>query len=129
MVSLVAFYIVLLFGAYLVCLGSIALLSPARARRFLLGFATTPTLHWVELGLRVLAGAAFVANASAMRHPEVFAGLGWVLLLTTAVLMLIPWRWHRQFAQRSVPRALEFLPLIGVTSILLGGVIFFAALA
>ena len=102
----------------------LALAAPARARRFLLGFASSPVLHYAELAIRCVVGAGFVHRAPNMRFPLVFTVAGSVLLLTTAGLVLVPWRWHRRFAERSVPAALRFLPLLGVASLLLGGLVF-----
>jgi hypothetical protein len=51
-----------------------------------------------------MAGTAFVA------------GGGWLLLVTTTLMLFIPWRLHRAFAVRVVPKALLFLPAIGVSS-------------
>jgi hypothetical protein len=52
-----------------------------------------------------------------------------VLVATTLVLAVLPFRWHQRFAQRSVPQALRFLPLLGLASALLGGGLMWAALA
>ena len=45
-----------------------------------------------------------------------------------AGLLLVPWRWHHHFARRAVPQALRFLPLVGTTSILLGGLVLWSVL-
>jgi hypothetical protein len=119
-----AFGVVFLAGLFLVGLGLLSLAAPAPARRFFLGFASSPWLHYAELAARSLVGAAFLLHAPAMRFPLLFTGAGWVLLLTTAGLLLVPWRWHRRFAERSVPAALRILPLLGIGSLLLGGLVF-----
>jgi hypothetical protein len=119
-----AFGVVFLAGLFLASLGVLSLAAPALARRFLLGFAASPLLHYSELAIRCVLGAAFLLHAPTMRFPLLFIGAGWVLLLTTAGLLLVPWRWHRRFAERSVPAALRFLPLLGVASLLLAGLVF-----
>lgn len=124
MIGHVACGAVFLAGVFLAGLGLASLVAPAAARRFLLGFAASPSLHYTELALRGVVGASFLVQAPAMRFAPLFAGAGWVLLLTTAGLLLVPWRWHRRFAQRSVPAALRLLPLLGVASLLLAGLVF-----
>ncbi len=119
---------VVLLGAYCVALGAIALLRPASAKRFLLGFASSPTAHYAELVARLLAGGALVTQAPRMAFPAAFSGFGYLLLATTSLLLLVPWRWHRQFAQHAVPRALRHLGLLGISSLVLGATIL-AALA
>ncbi|MBA2290851.1 MAG: hypothetical protein H0W15_00185 [Gemmatimonadales bacterium] len=121
--------LVLLSGLYFLVLGAAALIAPAHASRFLLGFATSARAHFLELVLRGLVGGAFVLQAPAMRYSSIVYGFGWVLVATTAALLLLPWRWHRDFAQRAVPRATRFLIPIGLCSLIMGGVVWHAALA
>jgi uncharacterized protein YjeT (DUF2065 family) len=63
-----------------------------------------------------------------MRFGSAFAVAGWVLLLTTAALALVPWRWHRAFARRAVPYATSHLALVGAASLVLGALVLAAAL-
>jgi hypothetical protein len=120
--------IVLLVGLYLVTLAAMALLAPARATRFLMGFAGTARTHYLELALRGIAGGAFVLQAPEMRFGGAFALFGWTLLLTAAGLAVVPWRWHRAFARRAVPHAVRRLGLVAVGSLVLGGLVLSAAL-
>lgn len=124
-----ALAVIVLVAAYLLALGVCALVVPARTRRFLLAFASTPWVHGLELALRLLAGAALLMRAPALPWPAVFTGLGWLLVATTLVLAVLPFRWHQQFARRTVPQALRFLPLLGLASALLGGGLLWAAFA
>lgn len=125
-IALAGLTIVLASGAYLVVLGGCALFRPALATRFLGGFATTQPLHFLELGLRITVGAAFVSSAPRLALGDAVAALGWVLIGTSLVLALVPWRLRQRFAAWSVPQALEFLPMIGVAS-LVGGIGLIAA--
>jgi hypothetical protein len=115
--------IVATVGLFLTTLGVASLAAPSHASRFLLGFAGSPSRHYAELALRILVGGAFVFVAPGMLFPSAFALFGWVLLLTTAGLLLIPWRWHHRFAQRAVPEALRFLPWVGLFSVVFGGLV------
>lgn len=115
-----ALAIVVATGAFLVALGATSLLAPTHARRFLLGFAGSPSKHYAELGIRLVAGVAFVLAAPYVRFPAAFSVFGWVLVATTAGLLLVPWHWHHRFARRAVPGALRFLPVVGASSVVLG---------
>ncbi len=126
MVEPLAAAVVLLAGLYLACLGAVALVAPALARRFLLGFARSRARHYLELAVRLVVGGAFLVCAPALQFPLVFTTFGWAIVLTTIGLVLVPWRWHMHFARQAVPRALQFLPLLGVASLLLGGFVLFA---
>ncbi len=120
---------VALAGVFLLGLGFAGFFAPATARRFLLAFVGSSTSHFVEMFLRMLAGGAFVLHAPASRAPDIFLGIGWILVATTAVLTLIPWRWHRMFSQRSVPQALRYLPFLAGSSIVMGAGVLYLAFA
>ena len=127
MIEAIAFAVVVLAALYLVGLGAASLVVPVRASRFLLGFAASRSVHFAELLLRFAAGSAFVLSAPRMSLPGAFNFFGWVLLVTTSCLLLVPWRWHRRFAQRAVPHATRYITLVGVASLALGGFILAAA--
>lgn len=113
-------------GLAFIALGSVSLVAPLHAGRFLLGFAGSPGKHYVELALRLVVGGAFVSQAPQMLFPRVFGLFGWILLSTTLVLLLIPWHWHQSFARRAVAGILRFLPLLGVVSVALGATVLVA---
>ncbi|HRE14735.1 MAG TPA: hypothetical protein PLD37_11120, partial [Usitatibacteraceae bacterium] len=119
----VAKIVVAISGAYLVALGLAALAAPARARRFLGAFASTATAHFAELVVRIVVGAAFVTSAPRLPMGAVFSIAGWVLIVSTAVLLVVPWRRHRQFATASVERASRHITLIGIASCAMGALV------
>ncbi|WIT14125.1 hypothetical protein PFX98_11015 [Paucibacter sediminis] len=112
--------IVLLTGSYFVGLAVLAVMAPAKARRFLSGFAGSALAHYAELSPRLVAGGAFVLQAPYLLLTDAFSLFGWALVGTTACLLVLPWGWHRRFAQMAVPRALERLGWIAVASFALG---------
>ena len=118
--EMLARWVVTAFGAFLIMLGYLALARPPTFRAFLSGFAQSARAHGLEMGVGLLVGAALIASAGSGAHGAAFRILGWILLGSTAVLMLIPWRWHQTFANRVVPTALQFTPIIGGTSIAMG---------
>lgn len=95
---------------------------------FLRGFASSAATHCLELLVRLVVGLAFLVQAPSAATPASFTTLGWALVATTACLLLVPWRWHRKFAQRTVPQVLRYLSLIAVVSLLMGGIILWSAL-
>ena len=123
MIHLLAAAVVLLTGLYLIGLAAVSLFAPARATRFLGGFATSALTHYIEMALRLAAGAAMVIHAPQMRFSDAFALVGWVLIITTAALLAVPWRWHHRFAQWAVPQALPHLRLVAAASLLFGGLV------
>mgnify|MGYP001323267898 CR=1 FL=1 len=117
--------VVFLSGVYLLGLASLAFARPNLTRRFLAGFASTRLLHFVEMGLRLLIGAAFVLYAPKMALQAVFSVVGWILIVTTVVLLFVPWKLHRRFAEWSVPMATKRMLLLGFGSYIAGVFILF----
>ena len=108
---------------FFLLLGLIALIRPSIAERFLLGFAGSALKHYVELGIRFVVGGAMLVVAPHSMYSLALTVFGWLLIVTTAVMAIVPWRIHRRFAEASVPKALRFLPMIGVSSLVLGGLL------
>ncbi|NJD87347.1 MAG: hypothetical protein FIB05_04945 [Betaproteobacteria bacterium] len=123
MIGIVATAVVVLAGLYLVCFAALSLLFPERAGRFLSGFASSASAHYMELLARLAVGAAMVHHAPKTPFPGVFLSFGWVLVVTTACLFAFPWRRHREFARRSVRHAARHPRLLGLASLALGGAI------
>ena len=121
MLNTVSMLVVVLAGIYFVVLSVVSLAAPSRASAFLMGFASSAVMHYVELFARVAVGFAFVVQAAHVPFPVSFTVFGWLLVGTTAGLFLVPWQWHRAFAQRAVPLALRYLPLYAAGSLALGG--------
>ena len=123
LLEVAAFAVVALASLYLLALGVASLFAPQSASRFLLGFATSRTLHFTEMLLRIAVGASLVLHSPKMYAPSAFNLFGWVLIVTSTVLLLLPWRWHHGFAKRAVPLFTRHIALIGVVSLALGGLI------
>lgn len=126
---MLASWVVTVFGMFLIVLGCVALARPRTFRSFLSGFAQSARVHGLEMSVRLLVGAALIASAGSGTYGAAFRILGWILLGSTAVLMLIPWRWHQTFANRVVPTALQFTPIIGGSSIAMGCLVLYAQIA
>lgn len=126
MLQMITLAVVLLTALFFVLLGATALLRPSLASKFLLGFANSATKHYVEIVTRFAVGSSFLVTAPRTTHPSAFVLFGWVLIISTTAMLLLPWRWHHRFAQESVPRALQYLWLIGVSSVVLGVLIVLA---
>jgi hypothetical protein len=115
-----ALAVIVLAALYLLALGAAFLVAPVRSSRFLLGFARSRSIHFLELFLRFVVGAALVFYAPRMPLSDAFNLLGWVLLVTTTCLLILPWRWHQRFAHYTVPRVTRHLPLVGLASLAIG---------
>ncbi len=125
-VEAITLAVVLLISLYFLVLGATSLIVPDRACGFLLGFVRSAPIHYAELMLRFIAGIALIRHAPHMSASGVFSLLGWMLLVTTICLLVVPWRWHQRFAQQFVPRVTRYIRLIGLTSLIMGSLILVA---
>lgn len=123
LIEVAALAAIVLAALYLLSLGAAALVAPARASGFLLGFASSLSIHLLELSLRFVFGVALILYAPRMFLGDAFNLFGWLLLITTAGLLLMPWRWHHRFAQHAVPLFTRHIMWVGLVSLALGGCI------
>lgn len=123
-----ALAVVVLAAAYLVGLGVASFAAPARTARFLNAFASSARAHFIEISIRLLVGAALVVAAPRLLFADVFLVFGWVIVVTSIVLLVLPWRWHQRFARAAVPPLTRRVWLFGLLSLPLGGILLFAVL-
>lgn len=126
MLETAALVVVVVAGLYLLGLGTASLFAPMRASRFLLGFASSAATHFTELSLRIAVGAALVKYGPRMSHSNAFILFGWMLVVTTVCLLVIPWQWHHRFAQQVVPLFTRYVALLGLASLAIGVLVLWA---
>ena len=63
-----------------------------------------------------------------MRFPELFRIFGWLLVLTAAGLLLIPWTWHQRFGEWAIPLAVKHMKMYVVGACALGVLVLWGAL-
>ena len=114
--------IVVLAGVWLVGLAAVALARPGLAKHFLGRFASSAFTHFLEVFLRITVGLALVVYSPQMRFSVLFNLFGWVIILTSVVLLFVPWKLHRRFAEWSLPLATSRMVIFGLAS-LIGGVV------
>jgi hypothetical protein len=113
------------FCIFLIGLAVVIAIKPPLAERFLRCFASSAQTHYIEQGLRLLAGAAIVEFASSMWHPNLFELFGWVLVVTAVGLMLIPWQWHHKYGTWAIPLVIRHMRLFALGAFALGGLILY----
>ena len=122
----VASAITLLAGFWLIGLALVALIKPDSARSFLGGFASSAFTHFLEIFLRIIVGSAFVIHSPTMNYSAIFNVFGWLLVATSVVLLFVPWKLHRRFADWSLPMVTRWMKLFGLVSAVAGILILFS---
>lgn len=118
--NVLAVIVVGLVAVYLLALSAVLVVAPDRGKQFLSAFAQTRKAHVLEQGLRIVVGVAFMEASTEMRFSSIFYGFGWILCITSALLIILPWQWHQRFANLVVPRALEMSWLLALCAALAG---------
>jgi hypothetical protein len=112
--SLLAGIVVITFGIFLIGLSGLAFAQTVLAERFFMSFASSARAHYMEQAFRLLIGAALIVLSPAMSQGSVFRVIGWVLVISSVALILLPWRWHQRFARRVLPTLIRHMRLYAV---------------
>lgn len=112
--SAVAAAILVAFGVFLVSLAVVVFAKPAVAERFFMSFASSARSHYTEQVVRLLIGASLIIRSAAMWKPKIFCFLGWAIVLSSLVLIVTPWQWHRRFGEEVRPTIIRHIKLFAV---------------
>ncbi len=124
-VSVLSGVVVVGFGLFLIGLAALIIAMPSRAEGFLRGFASSALTHYTEQGLRLVVGAAIVNFAGSMRYPDLFKLFGWLIIVSTAGLLLIPWQLHNKFGTMVMPQLFRRMRLFALGAFALGAFILY----
>lgn len=98
MLQSLALLVLLAAGGWLCFVAALCLARPDAARAGLARMGGTVAIHFGEHALRALAGAAMVVRADASKAPDAFGLVGWFLIATSLLIVLLPRRWHHAYA-------------------------------
>ena len=121
--------VVVAFGLSLITFPGVAFARPAIAERFLTAFASSARTHYVEQVFRLLIGAALVVRSPTMWQPTMFWLAGWAIVVTTAVLLCVPWQWHHRLGERVLPLLVRHLRLYAVGAFAFGALLLYGVFA
>lgn len=122
-------FILILFGVFLIGCESLMLLHPAFVRSTLRKAGSTPVINYGELSLRMIPALGFILYAPDAIYPISFKVIGWYIIFTSTLLMVIPRKIHNKisnrFADFLTPR---IFTLISPLAFLLGGFLIYIVL-
>jgi hypothetical protein len=127
--SVAAAVVVVAFGLSLIAFPGVAFAKPAIAERFLNAFAGSARTHYVEQIVRLLVGASLVVRSPVMWQPKMFWLVGWAIIVSSAVLLCVPWQWHHRLGERVLPLLVRHLRLYAVGSFAFGALLLYAVFA
>ena len=106
-----------------------ALAKPAIAEGFLTAFASSARTHYVEQVVRLVVGTALVVRSPIMWQPKMFWLVGWAIVVSSAVLLCVPWQWHHRLGERVLPLLVRYLRLYAVASLAFGALLLYGVFA
>ena len=119
--------IVVTFGLCLIGFAVLVVVKRLSAESFLKLFASSVKSHYTEQILRLIVGIAILIFSPSMWYSDLFKIFGWIIVITTVGLLVMPWRWHQRFAEKVIPLVIRFIAMYGVASFVLGAFILYSA--
>jgi hypothetical protein len=112
--TFIAGVVIVAWGVFLIALTGVVFVKPVLAERFFRSFASSARTHYVEQAFRLLIGTSLVVLAPTMWQTAIFRLVGWAIVVSSAVLILIPWRWHHRLGERVIPMLIRHMRLYAV---------------
>ncbi|HWH23155.1 MAG TPA: hypothetical protein VNT25_07720 [Allosphingosinicella sp.] len=94
----VALLAIAAFSLWLIAVGFVMAFRSGAFLRVLRLTATSHRINLTEQGLRLLFGAALLVRAPSSKLPELFEPVGWFVVATSILLMVLPLHLHSQYA-------------------------------
>jgi hypothetical protein len=126
LLSLLATLVVIVSAFLLIGFAVTAYARPKLAEDFLMSFASSPRTHYLEQTFRLVLGTSIVVLAPTMWQTTVFSVLGWSLVVSSIVLILLPWKVHHRFGERVLPTLVRHMTLFALGVFAFGAVLLFA---
>lgn len=94
----IAKWVVVLFGVFLIGVGFLMLFYPTKARDSLRKAGSTNFINYAEITIRMIPAAGLVLYSDFSKYPDAFRIFGWFMLATSLVLYFVPRKIHHNFA-------------------------------
>ena len=97
MLTEISKWIVLLFGSFIIFIGFVMLFNPKKARETIRKAGSTNFINYAEITSRLIPAVALILYSDISKYPEAFKVFGWIMLITSLVLYIVPRKIHHQF--------------------------------
>jgi hypothetical protein len=97
---LLAQYIVILFGIFIISIGILMLFNPEKALANLRKAGSTNLINYAEITIRLIPAIALVIYAPYSRSPEILMGFGWFMIATSLALYFVPRKYHHAYSMK-----------------------------
>jgi uncharacterized membrane protein YfcA len=129
MITLIAKWIVVLFGVFIICVGLVMLLTPTKARETLKKAGSTNFINYAEITIRMIPAIGLILYSDFSRYPEAFKILGWFMLGSSLILYFVPRKLHHDYSLKCAEILTPlYFRLISPFSFLFGATIIYCVL-
>lgn len=126
MIIEIAKWTVIFFGFFIIFSGFIMLTNPKKARETLRKAGSTNFINYAEITIRLIPAIALILYADLSKFPEPFKFFGWIMLITSLVLYIVPRKIHHEFSMKSADLLQPiYFQLISPFAFLFGGLIIY----
>jgi uncharacterized membrane protein YfcA len=98
---MLAKWVVILFGAFIIYIGLLMFFAPEKARATLMKAGSTNFINYAEITIRMIPALAMILYADFSKYPDVFKLFGWFMLGTSLILYFVPRKLHHGFSLRA----------------------------
>jgi uncharacterized membrane protein YfcA len=97
---LLAKYVVILFGVFIISIGILMLFLPEKALAILRKAGSNNLINYTEITIRLIPAIALVVYAPYSRSPQILKLFGWFMIATSLVLYFIPRKYHHAYSMK-----------------------------
>lgn len=120
-------WIIIFFGLFIVFAGFIMLLKPEKARQILRKAGSTNFINYTELIVRMVPAVGLILYAEHSKFEAFFEILGWFMLVSSIVLIILPRKLHHQYSVRCAEIIKpNYFRIISPLSFIFGGFLIYA---
>ena len=101
---IIANLIIVFFGLFIVFSGLLMFFKPEKVREIIAKAGSTYLINYTELGIRLLIGIAFVYSSLFSIYELQFTIIGYFLITSALLLMLVPIKKHNQFSRKAAEK-------------------------
>ena len=101
------------------------IVKPKRGEQFLNSYASSSRAHFIEQFGRLAVGIAIVVFSPLMWYSDFINIFGWLLIITSVGLLIIPWKWHKKYGDLVIPLTIRFKNFFAFGAFVLGGIILY----
>lgn len=124
--EIIARLLIIFFGLFFIGVGILMLLKPEWVRGILKKAGSTVLINYAELCLRMIPGAALIVYASTSDYPTSFKVVGWFIIISSAILMILPRRLHHKFSIKCAEILKpSYFQMISPLSIFIGSILIY----